>query len=178
MNARESKVAVVTGGTHGIGAAVARELAARSFSLVIIARDASRGVPFCEQLRREGAPDALFVKADLSLMSDVRQAARTTHERHTRIDVLVNNAAGMFPKRTLTSEGLEKTLALDYLAMALTEGLLPRLDATPNARVVNVVSKAALRGRLALDDLGMTRGYSGLAAYAPSISPSDALRFT
>ena len=79
----------------------------------------------------------------------------------------MNNAAGMFPKRTLTPEGVEKTFALDYLVpMLLCEVLRPALEAAPSGRIVNVVSKAAGRGRLDLDDLTFERGYSGLAAYA------------
>ena len=158
---------VITGGTHGMGRAAALALARDHATIVIVARDAARGAIVEVELQRAGAAEVTFVRADLSLMSDVRRAAEEIVARHARLDVLINNAAGMFPVRAITSEGHEKTFALDYLApMLLMEQLAPALEASRAGRIVNVVSKAAERGRLELDDLTLARHYTGLAAYA------------
>ena len=158
---------VITGGTHGMGRAAALALARDHATIVIVAREAARGAVVEGELQQAGAEEATFVRADLSLLSDVRRAAEEILARHARLDVLINNAAGMFPVRAITSEGHEKTFALDYLApMLLMAQLAPALAASRAGRIVNVVSKAAERGRLELDDLTLARHYTGLAAYA------------
>lgn len=158
---------VVTGGTHGMGRAAALAFARERATIVVVARDAARGAAVQAELERAGAAAALFVRADLSLLSDVRRAAEEIVARHARLDVLINNAAGLFPVRAITSEGHEKTFALNYLApMLFSELLAPALLASRTGRIVNVVSKAAERGRLELDDLTLARRYTGLSAYA------------
>jgi 3-oxoacyl-[acyl-carrier protein] reductase len=85
------KVAIVTGGTRGIGLAIARLLAEDGASVVVSGRDAARLDAAVKELESLGAP-ALGVPADATKREDADRLVEATRERFGRIDVLVNNA--------------------------------------------------------------------------------------
>ena len=85
------KVAIVTGGTRGIGLAIARLLAEDGASVVVSGRDAARLDAAVKELESLGAP-ALGVTADAAKREDADRLVEATRERFGRIDVLVNNA--------------------------------------------------------------------------------------
>jgi len=85
------KVAIVTGGTRGIGLAIARLLAEDCASVVVSGRDAARLDAAVKELESLGAP-ALGVPADATKREDADRLVEVTRERFGRIDVLVNNA--------------------------------------------------------------------------------------
>ena len=115
---------VLTGPTSGIGLATARGLAAAGARLTLVGRDEERLARLAGQLG--AATD--WVAADLASLEQTRRAAAEIGERHDRLDVLINNAGGMFRRRRETSEGLELTLALNHLSpFVLTSELLPLL---------------------------------------------------
>src|SRR5204862_2741891 len=80
--------------------------------------------------------------ADLERLDEVRRLAAEALDRYPRIDVLANNAGAMFTSRHVTSDGFERTFALNHLApFLLTNLLLDRLEAS-RARVVTTASDA------------------------------------
>jgi 3-oxoacyl-[acyl-carrier protein] reductase len=85
------KVAIVTGGSRGIGLAIARSLAEDGASVVVSGRDAARLDAAVKELEALGAP-ALAVSADAGKREDVDRLIEVTRERFGRIDVVVNNA--------------------------------------------------------------------------------------
>jgi 3-oxoacyl-[acyl-carrier protein] reductase len=85
------RVAIVTGGTRGIGLAIARLLAEDGASVVVSGRDAARLDAAVKELESLGAP-ALGVPADATKREDADRLVEATRERFGRIDVLVNNA--------------------------------------------------------------------------------------
>ena len=85
------KVAIVTGGTRGIGLAIARLLAEDGASVVVSGRDAARLDAAVKELESLGAP-AMGVAADAAKREDADRLVEATRERFGRIDVLVNNA--------------------------------------------------------------------------------------
>ena len=85
------KVAIVTGGTRGIGLAIARLLAEDGASVVVSGRDAVRLDAAVKELESLGAP-AMAVAADAAKREDADRLVEATRERFGRIDVLVNNA--------------------------------------------------------------------------------------
>jgi len=90
-------------------------------------------------------------------------------QAYPRIDVLINNAGAMFQRREVTSDGLERTFALNHMAyFVMTEQLRERLAASAPARIVSVASRAHDGATLDLDDLNMERRYSGWLAYRRS----------
>jgi NAD(P)-dependent dehydrogenase (short-subunit alcohol dehydrogenase family) len=96
----DGKVAVVTGGTQGLGEAVARLFAERGVrGLVICGRNAERGRAVAADLARQGCR-AEFVRADLAVMDDTRAVIAAADRAFGRVDVLVN-AAGITDRGTL-----------------------------------------------------------------------------
>ena len=104
--------------------------------------------------------------ADLTLISEVRRLADELRERYEHIDVLANNAGALFASRAMTSEGFERTFALNHLAPFVLTNLL--LDRLTGGRVITTASDAHTGGRLDLDDLQSERGYSAMRVYGTS----------
>lgn len=158
---------LLTGATRGIGRAAAIEMARRGAEVAIVGREADRVRAVAEEARTTGggAPVHEHV-ADLALMAGVRALAEEARARYPRIDVLANNAGAIYNSRQETSEGLERTLALNHLAPFLLTNLL--LDRLAGGRVVTTASDAHKSGRLDLDDLQSTRSYSGMRVYGTS----------
>ena len=105
--------------------------------------------------------------ADLASRADVRSLAERFAARHGRLDLLVNNAAGLYGERVETADGVEATLALTHLSPALlTHLLLPLLRESAPARIVNVSAGAHRWARVRWDDLQSERGYRGMDVYA------------
>jgi NAD(P)-dependent dehydrogenase (short-subunit alcohol dehydrogenase family) len=164
------RTVLVTGATGGIGRVTALELARRGDRVLITARSAARGEGVLSELRAVGGPNVaeLFI-GDLSSMSDVRRVASEVRTAHPRLDVLINNAGGLFGTRVLTVDGFESTFAVNHLAyLLLTELLLPSLGAAGNARVVSVSSSGNNLARMRWNDLQYESGYSGWQAYLQS----------
>ena len=93
----ENKVALVTGGTRGIGLGIARKLAEAGFTLAITGRrPADQVQPVLEQLKKH-SPHSIYVQADVASTSDRQQLLQTMEAQLGRLDVLVNNA-GIAPR--------------------------------------------------------------------------------
>lgn len=157
------KACLITGGTGGIGLVTARALASRGADVMIVGRSPEAGAAAVAELTRAGAGGTVeFAAADLSRQSEVRSLAAIVSDRFGRLDVLVNNAGGMFRRRTLSADGIEMTFALNHLAyFLLSDLLLPALRAAGRARIVNVASEAHRGVALRFDDLQSQRGYVG-----------------
>ncbi|MDE1820451.1 MAG: SDR family oxidoreductase [Euryarchaeota archaeon] len=167
-----SKVILLTGGNSGIGKAAAIELARSGAELTLVCRDRERAEKARgDILRSSGARSLDLILADLTLLSEAQRVAKEFTSTHARLDVLVNNAGSNFPEYAETSEGLERTMALNYYApWALTQGLLPLLRSSAPSRVVNVASVAHFSGRLDLNNPNGKgdMGVGGLGAYSRS----------
>ena len=162
-----AKTIIITGGTSGIGLAAAGALAGRGHRLILIGRDADRGRKAVASLTASPAGPHRLISADLSLMSQVRDVIQDLDATEDRIDVLANNAGAWFQHRALTSEGNERTVAINHLApVALTLGLKRLLLAAPAARVVNTGSFVYRQGRYDPNNLQAEKRFSTNAAYA------------
>jgi NAD(P)-dependent dehydrogenase (short-subunit alcohol dehydrogenase family) len=157
-------VVVLTGATRGIGRAAAVELARQGAEVVLVGREPERvRAVAAEAAAAEGGEPVHQHVADLTLMSEVRRLAGELRERFDHVDVLANNAGALFASREETSEGLERTFALNHLAPFVLTNLLR--DRLGGGRVVTTASDAHNSGRLDLDDLGSERSYSAMRAY-------------
>lgn len=166
----DRKVSLVTGATSGIGLPTTRALAERGDTVIIVSRNPDRCARVAAELRAQtGNPNVEFIAADLSLMSEVRRAAREFRERQDHLNLLINNAGISPAKRRVTAEGYEQTFALNHLGhFLLTSLLLDLLQAGAPARVINVSSGIYRQGRLDFDDLHMKRKFSAMKVYANS----------
>jgi NAD(P)-dependent dehydrogenase (short-subunit alcohol dehydrogenase family) len=164
------RVCVVTGATSGIGFEAARALARSGATVAVIGRNGSRTDETVRALRAEN-PSAKVrgYVADLALRSEVRRLSEELLGAYPRIHVLVNNAGALYMRRETTSEGVERTWALNVVAPFLLTYLLGRrLGESAPARIVNVSSGAHLRAHLDLEDPEGARRYRGFQAYSRS----------
>jgi NAD(P)-dependent dehydrogenase (short-subunit alcohol dehydrogenase family) len=142
------KTVVITGASAGIGAAAARQLAALGARLVVLGRSPVKTAAVAKEV------GATAVVADFARFSEVRRAAAEVAELCPRIDVLVNNAGGLFPGPTTTEDGHSTTVQVNHLSPFLLTGLLmPRLTAAPGSRVIVTSSVANIAGRVDLTNL-------------------------
>ena len=163
--ADERRVVVVTGASDGIGAAAARMLARRGDEVVVVGRSPGKTRAVAAEMR------AQWHVADFAHLDQVRDLARELRVRHSRVDVLLNNAgliAGA--QRTLTADGHELTFQVNYLAAFLLTMLVKEPLAAARGRVITTSSRAgaARDARVVPGDLDMADGYDGLRAYKAS----------
>jgi NAD(P)-dependent dehydrogenase (short-subunit alcohol dehydrogenase family) len=161
------KTALVTGSTDGLGKEVARQLSALGARVIVHGRNPERGEEVVRVIRAAGG-EAVFYRADLGSLAGVDALAAQVRERHSRLELLINNAAAVSgPERQTSADGHELAFAVNYLAhFLLTYRLLPLLEASAPARIVNVSSL----GQTPLDftDLMMERSYNPGDAYRRS----------
>jgi NAD(P)-dependent dehydrogenase (short-subunit alcohol dehydrogenase family) len=160
---------VLTGATSGIGKAAARDLYRKGAYLVVVGRDAHKLKDLNRELAAIRSGGAIETEmADLSLLTDVRRLSARLVRRHSRIDVLINNAGALFNRYGQTPEGIERTMATDLLSpYLLTRLLLPALQAAGAARIINVASGGMYTQGMRADDLeASASSHDGPTAYA------------
>jgi NAD(P)-dependent dehydrogenase (short-subunit alcohol dehydrogenase family) len=165
------KVCVVTGANSGIGKETARALARAGAHVVIVSRNQNKGMAALDEIRRDtGSTEVDLLIADMSSFASVRELAAEILREYSRLDVLVNNAGAALPKRTLSADGVEMTLAGNHLGpLLLTLLLTDMLKASAPSRVVNVSSEAQRGVRLDMSDPQFERRkYRAIAAYGQS----------
>jgi NAD(P)-dependent dehydrogenase (short-subunit alcohol dehydrogenase family) len=167
----QGRVAVVTGGTSGIGLEIVQGLAVRGAHTVLVGRGTQRVEAVASRVRSiTGNPEVEGVAVDdLRLRASWSTLSTELHRRLPLLHILVNNAGALFTRRATTADGFEQTFALNVLApLALTAFLQDRLRGSAPARVVNVASAAHLGHSVNLSDLQSTRSYHGFRTYGES----------
>jgi len=159
-------VALVTGSTNGIGRAAARALGRLGATVLVHGRDREAGEEVARAIRKEGR-EATFVAADFTDRAEIRGLAETVRTQTDGLDLLLNNAGGLFREGRLVGPGIERTFHVNHLApYLLTAELLDHLR--EGARVVTTASDAHRGAELDLDRVRTLDGYSGMGAYAHS----------
>jgi NAD(P)-dependent dehydrogenase (short-subunit alcohol dehydrogenase family) len=151
---------VITGASDGIGAEAVRMLSHHGHYPIVIGRSTDKTRQVAQSV---GAP---WYVCDFSSLEQVEELARKLLDEIEHIDVLVNNAGGMFGRREITEDGHEKTFQVNHLAhFLLTRMLLDKLVAS-RASVINTSSIAhKLFADFSIDDLELENGYSEKKAY-------------
>ena len=166
----QGKVGIVTGANAGLGFETSLALARLGAKVIL----ASRNVERLEQARTkilEISPDAdlLCLPLDLGELSSVRNFSADFLQSHDRLDFLINNAGIMMTPCQLTRDGFEGQLAVNYIGhFALTNLLLPLLNATDGARIVSVSSLAHSWWKIQFEDLHFKTSYDAKKAYGQS----------
>ncbi|XUL90320.1 SDR family NAD(P)-dependent oxidoreductase [Streptomyces galilaeus] len=140
----QDRSALVTGGTGGIGRAVAQAMAREGAHVVLSGRDAARGQAVVERIREEGGR-AQFVKGDLTDGAAVQRLAEDTAAAlNGPVDILVNNAAVLPPAQSLfeaTEEQIDQVLAVNVKApFLLTAAVVPGMIEQGRGAVINMGS--------------------------------------
>jgi NAD(P)-dependent dehydrogenase (short-subunit alcohol dehydrogenase family) len=155
-----SKTIVITGSSDGIGAAAARQLHHDGHQVVVVGRSPRKTQAIAAEI---GADHFL---ADFTRLDEVRKLAAELNAAYPRIDVLANNAGGVFGDRTKTVDGFEMTFQINYLAaFLLTRLLLGKLTASGAAVIQTASIGARLAGRLDVNDLDHDRNFSPVRVY-------------
>jgi NAD(P)-dependent dehydrogenase (short-subunit alcohol dehydrogenase family) len=166
MNHANPQTALVTGATGAIGEAIARQLAAKGYQLVLVARNPQKAqATTARVVQASGNPNVRYELADLSRRVEIEAlAGRWEGSLH----LLINNAAITPPRRQETPEGIELQFATNVLGYYwMTQCFQPILKASTPARIVDVASYWA--GGLDLNDLEFKhRRYTNGAAYRQS----------
>ncbi len=165
------KLAVVTGGSRGIGYQIAKIFLENGARVLAISRDHARLAQ-----AREGLPDLLTLQADVSVAMDVDRMAAWVQENWRRLDILVNNAGISPPQgRDLAGqpdEVFESTLRVNVIGPYLcTKRLLPFLLQAEDPRVVNVGSISGIVSPRLLGAYGVSKA----ALHALTIASANAL---
>lgn len=155
----DGKVVVVTGASDGVGAAAARAFFRHGATVVAVGRSPEKTNQIAAYVGTE--PHL----ADFSQLASVRRLAAELVRRYPRIDVLANNAGGVWPRRRLTEDGHEMTFQVNHLAPFLLTRLLSGPLAAGGARVVVTSSAAHRSGHVRLDDLDSARWYFQSVVY-------------
>jgi NAD(P)-dependent dehydrogenase (short-subunit alcohol dehydrogenase family) len=144
----KSRVAVITGGTIGIGAAIGRVFANEGAQVALIGRDGVRGEKTCQSIRGEGG-DCKFYVADVSKADQVGKAAAQILKDYPKVDILVNNAGIWRPGRVtdLDEETWDSVLDTNLKGMFLvSRHFLPGMMERKWGVVINMASVAGLVG--------------------------------
>jgi NAD(P)-dependent dehydrogenase (short-subunit alcohol dehydrogenase family) len=169
----EPATILITGATDGLGKGAAVDLARRGATVLVHGRDRARLDATVDEIKKiTGNEQVRSYLADLSSLAAVRGLGEQLLAAEPRLDVLLNNAGiGRGPTgaqhRELSADGHELRFAVNYLApFLLTQLLLPRLQQSAPARIVDVASIG--QAPLDFDDVMLERAYEGSRAYAQS----------
>ena len=160
-----SKTAIITGANKGIGLAVAKDLIAKNYHVILACRDTAKGKMAEEFL----GSNAVFLELDLSKPSSINQFVNQINSDYSEIDVLYNNAGLIYRDFELTEEGYESMIAVNYFgSFRLALMLLENLHRS-SGRIVQVTSLSMYLAR--------TFNLSSLHS-KDSFSPSSRYNFT
>lgn len=164
----KSKRVLITGGSAGVGKAAAFGLARMGARIVLLSRDPREAEQTRQELVTSTGNEAIeLLQADLSEWTSIRRAVNQFGERYDSLDVLMNCAGVLYLHRTVSVEGVEMTLAVEFLGhFLLTNLLLDVLKRSAPARVLTVTGNAGpLRfARIRFDDLQLEDSYNPVRA--------------
>ncbi|OXA42601.1 retinol dehydrogenase 12 [Folsomia candida] len=165
------KVVVVTGANAGLGKCVAMEMAKRGAVVIMTCRDVNKGIQAQNEIQSSTGSDKItLVELNLADISSVKRCANQISSRHSKVDILINNAgiALNSPSTQLTKEGNELHFATNHLGhFLLTKLLLDRIKNSEAGRIVNVSSSGFIMANFSIKDLRMSKLGLGLGTFAP-----------
>lgn len=168
----ENKICIITGANSGIGFYTALALARKGAKLIMVCRNAEKAEAAKQEIIQKTQNEQIDIfLADFSSMAETKRIAKEIEAKYPIIDVLINNA-GFIAKsyREITSEGLEKTFAVNHMGYFIfTHYLLSAIKAASQGRIINVSSEAHRFVRnVDLTNLQLNKGYTSLKAYSIS----------
>jgi short-subunit dehydrogenase len=146
------RTVLITGGSRGLGLALAREMAAQGARLIICGRDPASLERAAASLANSGA-EVLAISADVTDSGSVAEMVEAVRQRYGSVDVLVNNAGviEVGPAQAMSLADYEEAMATNFWGMLYpTLALLPEMRARKSGRIVNITS---IGGKLGIPHL-------------------------
>ncbi len=166
----QHKNIIITGATDGIGLAAAKSIAKKGYHVSLVGRNSEKGKNALEVIIEHSGNENLdFVECDLSLVANVKDLADRIKQKHSKIDVLLNNAGGANKTKQITSEGLEKTFATNQMNyFVLSTELLNIISESSDGRIVNVASNAHIGAEVNYENINSEKSFSAWTSYCVS----------
>lgn len=167
---QSGKTFIVTGANSGLGWETTKALAQKGGKVIMACRNKEKATKAREEILIEVPQAELKVlPLDLADLDSVRAFAEQFQREESRLDVLINNAGLMALPLRRTAQGFEMQFGVNHLGhFALTQHLLPMLQAGQPSRVVNVSSIAHRFGKINFNDLNWNKRYKKWGAYSQS----------
>jgi NAD(P)-dependent dehydrogenase (short-subunit alcohol dehydrogenase family) len=166
----KKSIAIVTGANSGMGKVASLEIAKTGANVVMLCRSRERGEKAVNEVRAISGNDSVeLMLCDLGSRKSIEEFCSEFKKRYSRLDVLVNNAGVMLPKRRETVDGYELQFGVNYLGhFLLTNLLLDVLIASAPSRIVNTSSMAHKSGKIHFEDINLKKRFSSFRAYSQS----------
>jgi 3-oxoacyl-[acyl-carrier protein] reductase len=176
----QGKVAIVTGGSKGIGKAIAKQLAHEGASVVINGRDMNALEEATQEIRREGG-QITAIQADVSKSEDVKAMIDKVIEDYDRIDILINNAA-VFAESVrimdLEEEEWDRIMTTNLKGVFLcAKAVIKHMVKQKSGKIVNMTSFTGKTGRVVYSTFGGPTKAHYCASKAGIISLTKSLAY-
>lgn len=168
---KENKVALVTGGTTGIGKAIAQELAKSGFNIAINYRTETEEMQELKKEIEANNVKCLFVKADISKFEETEKMTKEIIENFEKIDVLVNNAG-------VTKDGLIMRMKEDAFKQVIdinlvgtfnvTRNIVPYMVKQRSGRIINIASVVGIVGNAGQSNYSASK--AGIIGFTKSLA--------
>ena len=168
---KENKVALVTGGTTGIGKAIAQEIAKSGFNIAINYRTETEEMQELKKEIEANNVKCLFVKADISKFEETEKMAKEIIENFEKIDVLVNNAG-------VTKDGLIMRMKEDAFKQVIdinlvgtfnvTRNIVPYMVKQRSGRIINIASVVGIVGNAGQSNYSASK--AGIIGFTKSLA--------
>ncbi len=164
----KDKIFLITGGTSGVGNAIAKGIAKSGAGVVIVSRTQAKGESAIKELIEwSGNKNIDYLVADLSLQYSIKKLSEDFKNRYGHLNGLISAAGAIYFHKEQTKEGIDKSFAVNYLShFSLTRQLLDLLQKTKGSRVL-VVGGAPMylnHPKINFEDLQMQKKYNGMIA--------------
>lgn len=168
---QSGKTVIVTGANTGIGFETALALYEAGANVTIACRNKEKAEEAINKMKSSGGKGALEIGIlDLTNLKEIKTFAEDFKLKHSKLDILINNAGVMMPPATTTNDGFELQFGVNFLGhFALTAHLFPLLKQTPNARIMTLSSGAAtLVDGIDFENLRLEKPYDAQREYGVS----------
>src|SRR5215470_7823381 len=180
IQTKKKRIAIVVGGTDGIGKEIATNLVLSWCKVLVVGKDAQKALRVKTEIQEHTRNrDIDFLCADLSLMSETDQLCNEIINRFPRIHYLVLSAGVIINRRELTAEGVEKNFAINYLTRFLIiKRLLPVLEKSgtlDHSSRILVINGAITNGKIYYDDVNLTKNFGLIRFVSQQCRANDLL---